>query len=45
MEQIAAAVFVGLQTEHQSWLIAPLVKWIDHFYDLVLSLCFTSVGL
>ena len=44
MLQIAAAVVVGLQSEHQSG-IAPLVRWIDHFFNLVLSLCITSVEL
>ena len=44
MEQIAAAAFGGLWSEHQS-VIAPLVRWIDHFFCLVLSLCITSVGL
>ena len=44
MVQIAAAGFGGLQSEHQSG-IAPLENWIDHFFDLVESLCITSVGL
>ena len=45
MEQTAAAVFGGLQSEHHFLLIAPSVRWIVHFCDLVLSLCITSVGL
>ena len=44
MVQIAEAGFGGLQSEHHSG-IAPVVRWIDHSVDLVLSLCTTSVGL
>ena len=44
MEQIAAAGFGGLQSKYQSWLITPHVSWIDLFFDLVLSLCITSVS-
>ena len=44
MVQIAAAGFGGLQSEHQS-VIAPLMRWIDHFFNFVLPLCITSVGL